>query len=79
MIWSDRRPGFTGRLERQGYRVQLGVGNYWENAYHHVGREVLTDAPKEVVIEAMLETAQAGGAPAEYLQMRHAELQNEII
>lgn len=55
MTWSDRKPGYTGRLEGQGYRVVLGPGNYWTDAYHHIGREILSDAPKEVVIEAMME------------------------
>ncbi len=55
MVWSDRRPGYTGRLEEQGYAVELGPGNIWIDAYHHVGRDVITDAPKQVVIEAMMD------------------------
>ncbi len=59
LIWSDCRPGYTGRLEEQGYKVELGPGNIWTDAYHHVGRGVLTDAPKQVVIEAMMDATRA--------------------
>ncbi len=86
LIWSDRRPAYAGDLEAAGYQVELGPGNYWVDAYHHIGREILTDAPKQLVIEAMMNTMldhmsdqqRNDGTLMETMQEMHDELQRDL-